>query len=69
MNRENFEALLASSVFETLPKETQELLHRITLTEAMSVEVVTVEGATSEVVREVEGACWAWNPPKACSGA
>jgi len=29
MNRENFEALIASSVFERLPKEMQELLSSI----------------------------------------
>jgi len=58
LNHKNFEALLASLVFETMPKETQELLHSVmsTLAEAMDTEAVTTDGAMLEVVREVEGA-------------
>lgn len=58
MNHENFEVLLASAVFETLPKETQELLHSIMSmpTEVMYIEAVTTEGAISEVAMAAEGA-------------
>ena len=58
MNRENFEFLIASSVFETLPKETQVFLHSIMSkpTKSMSVEVMTTKGDVLEVAMEAEGA-------------
>ena len=57
MNNENFEALLASLVFEMFPKETQELLHSIMsmLAEAMDTEAMIAKGVVPEVAREVEG--------------
>lgn len=57
INREKFEALLATLVFEMFPKETHDLLHSImsTLAEAMETEVVAAKGAMPEFVMEAEG--------------
>ena len=57
MNHELFEALIVSSVFEQLPKATQELLNNFmsTLAEAMDTEVVISKEVVSEVFREAEG--------------
>lgn len=53
MNHEIYEVFLASSVFKTLPKETQELLHSImsTPTGTMDTKEMTAEGAMMEVIR------------------
>jgi len=58
MNRENFEFLIASLVFEMLPKETQEFFHSIMSMPAksMSAEAVTTEGAVLEVAITAKGA-------------
>jgi len=53
MNREHYDLLIVSKVFETLPKETQELLQKIM---SVPTEAIDIEGEESvpEVDMEAE---------------
>lgn len=58
MNHEKFEALIASSMFERLPKEIQEFFPSIMSVPTKTVnagEVMTTEGAAPEVAMETKG--------------